>query len=59
MHRLLRKGTVLYEEAELMIREELSGEASTYLSILAAVAGGATRPSEIGGRAGVEAKAVS
>ena len=58
-NRLLRKGAVLYEEAELMIKEELGADAATYLSILAAVAGGATRQSEIADRVGIEARAVS
>jgi len=58
-HRVLRKGSVLYQEAELMIKEDLSSEASTYLSILAAVAGGATRPSEAGDRAGVDSRTAS
>jgi hypothetical protein len=58
-NRLLRKGAVLYEEAELMIKEELAADAATYLSIIAAVAGGATRQSEIADRAGIEPQAVS
>lgn len=58
-NRLLRKGAVLYEEAELMIKEELGADAATYLSIIAAVAGGATRQSEIADRVGIEARAVS
>lgn len=52
-NRLLSKGAVLYDEAELMIKEELGSEAATYLSILAAVASGATRQSEIADRAGI------
>lgn len=56
-NRLLSKGTVLYDEAELMIKEELGADAATYLSILAAVAGGATRQSEIADRAGIESSA--
>lgn len=58
-NRLLSKGAVLYEEAELMIKEELGADAATYLSIIAAVAGGATRQSEIADRVGIEARAVS
>ena len=58
-NRFLRKGAVLYEEAELLIKEELGADAATYLSIIAAVAGGATRQSEIADRAGIEARAVS
>ena len=53
-NRLMRKGAVLYDEADLMIKEELGAEAATYLSILAAVAGSETTPSTIGARAGVE-----
>lgn len=54
VNRLLRKGAVLYDEAELMIKEELGADASTYLSIISAVAAGATRQSEIGDKAGVD-----
>jgi AAA+ ATPase superfamily predicted ATPase len=53
-NRFLSKGAVLYDEAELMIKEELGADAATYLSILAAVAGGATRQSEIADRAGID-----
>ena len=56
--RILRKGEVLYDEAELFVREELGADAGTYLSIIAAIAGGATRPSEIAARAGLAATAV-
>lgn len=56
-NRLLRKGGVLYDEAELMIKEELGLDASTYRSIIAAVAGGATRQSEIANRAGIDGPA--
>lgn len=59
INRFLRKGSVLYQEAELMIKEELSAEAGVYLSIIAAVAAGRTRPSEIGDLAGVDARTVS
>jgi AAA+ ATPase superfamily predicted ATPase len=58
-NRFLRKGAVLYDEAELMIKEELGSEAATYLSIIAAVAGGATRQSEIANQVGVTGKIVS
>lgn len=57
-NRILRKGQVLYTEAELFIHEELGDEAATYLSIIAAVARGATRQSEIAQRAGVNSSAV-
>lgn len=52
--RVLRKGTVLYEEAELLMKEELGSEASVYLSVISAVASGATRQSGIADRAGVK-----
>jgi len=55
--RLLRKGAVLYDEAELMVKEELGNDAATYLSIIAAVAGGATRQGEIASRAGIDSPA--
>ncbi len=58
-NRLLRKGAVLYDEAELLIKEELGADAATYLSIIAAVAGGATRQAEIANQVGIEARAVS
>ncbi|MHB8398270.1 MAG: ATP-binding protein [Candidatus Limnocylindrales bacterium] len=57
-HRILTKGQVLYDEAELFAREELGSDASTYLSIIAAIAGGATRQAEIANRAGLAASAV-
>ena len=54
MSRVLSKGCVLYDEAELLVKEELGSEAATYLSIVAAVAGGATRQAEIADRAGIQ-----
>ncbi len=57
--RFLRKGSVLYQEAESMIKEELSAAAGVYLSIIAAVAAGRTRPSEIGDLAGVDSRVAS
>lgn len=42
-----------------MIKEELGAGAATYLSILAAVAGGETKPSAIGVRAGIETTTAS
>jgi AAA+ ATPase superfamily predicted ATPase len=59
VHRLLSKGAVLYDEAELLIKEELGADAATYLSIIAAVANGRTKVNEIAGVAGVDAKAIS
>jgi AAA+ ATPase superfamily predicted ATPase len=46
--RMLRRNQVLYNEAELLLAEELH-DAPQYLSVLAALAGGATRLSEISG----------
>ncbi len=46
---VLRRGAVLYQEAELLVREELR-EPRLYYSILRAIAGGATRLSEIDGQ---------
>ncbi len=59
VNRLLRKGAVLYDEAELMLKEELGTDASTYFSILSAVAAGATRQSEIADKSGVAPSSVS
>jgi len=58
-NRLLMKGSVLYDEAELMIKEELGTDAATYLSIIAAVADGATKQGEIASRVGIESTAAS
>ena len=43
---VLRRGAVLYQEAELLVREELR-EPRIYFSILRAISGGATRLSRI------------
>ncbi len=51
MHRVLQRGAVLYQEAELLVREELK-EPRLYFSILRAIAEGCTRVSEITGRVG-------
>jgi AAA+ ATPase superfamily predicted ATPase len=53
--RLLSKGAVLFDEAELVMKEELGRDAATYLSIIAAIASGATRQAEIANRAGIVA----
>ena len=45
-HQVLRRGAVLYQEAELLVREELR-EPRLYYSILRAMSAGATRASEI------------
>jgi len=57
-HRILQKGDVLYSEAELFVAEELPTDAASYLSVIAAVAGGATRQSEIASRSGLESSAI-
>ncbi|GIW19958.1 MAG: ATPase AAA [Chloroflexota bacterium] len=57
-NRILRKGEVLYSEAELVVSEELGPDARTYLSILAAVASGASRQNEIATRVGIPGHAV-
>lgn len=49
-NRVLRRGAVLYQEAELLVREELR-EPRLYYSILRAIGDGCTRVSEIAGRA--------
>ena len=46
--RILAKGSFLYEEPEFLLRQELR-EPGTYLSILEAIAHGATRVTEIAG----------
>ena len=56
-NRLLQKGSVLYDEAELMVKEELGSDAATYLSIIAAVAEGATRQGEIATTVGIDSPA--
>lgn len=58
-NRIFRKGQVLYDEAELFAREELGSDAGTYLSIIAAIAGGATRQGEIADRAGLVASPIT
>jgi uncharacterized protein len=50
-HNLLRRGSVLYQEAELLLREELR-EPRTYYSILRAISEGCTRIGEIANRIG-------
>ena len=45
-NRVLRRGAVLYQEAELLMREELR-EPRLYFSILRAISGGCTRVGEI------------
>ena len=47
--RMLQRGAVLYQDAELLVREELR-EPRVYFSILRAIAAGATRLSQIADR---------
>jgi AAA+ ATPase superfamily predicted ATPase len=51
VNRVLRRGAVLYGEAEFLVREELK-EPRIYFSILRAMADGCTRMSEIATRVG-------
>jgi uncharacterized protein len=50
-NRILRRGSVLFQEAELLVREELR-EPRIYFSTLRAMADGATRSGEIAARVG-------
>ena len=54
----LRPQGFLYDEVHFLLRTELT-QITTYLSLLKAVAGGATRITEIAGRAGIPATAAS
>lgn len=56
--RILRRNQVLYNEADLLLREELR-DAPTYQSVLAAVAGGQTKNAEIASHSGVAANHLS
>ncbi len=55
--RMLRRNQVLYNEAELLLRDELD-EPATYHSILAAIAGGATTSGAIASKAGIAAQSL-
>jgi len=55
---ILSKGEFLYEEPEFVLRQELR-EPATYMAILEAIAGGATRVTEIGNEIGVNASSLS
>jgi hypothetical protein len=50
--RMLRRNQVLFNEADLLLRDELR-DAPTYQSVLAAIADGASRVSDMAGRTGV------
>jgi len=56
--RVLSKGEFLYEEPEFLLRQELR-EPATYMAILEAIAGGATRVTEIANEIGKNASSMS
>lgn len=56
--RILRRNQVLYNEAELLLRDELR-DAPTYLSVLSAIAGGDTKVSDIHARTRVPVTSLS
>jgi AAA+ ATPase superfamily predicted ATPase len=56
--RMLRRNQVLYNEADLLLRDELR-DAPTYQSVLAAVAAGRTRNADIANHSGVAANHLS
>ncbi|MEM2875174.1 MAG: ATP-binding protein, partial [Candidatus Hadarchaeales archaeon] len=58
MERIARKGNVLYEEGEFLIREEL-GEPATYFSIMNAIASGKTKQTEIANAVGMNSTAIT
>jgi len=55
---VLSKGSFLYEEPEFLLRQKLR-EPATYMGILEAVAGGASRVTEIGNDIGRDASSLS
>jgi len=55
---ILSKGAFLYEEPEFLLRQELR-EPATYMAILEAIAGGATRVTEIANEIGRDASSLS
>jgi len=55
---VLSKGAFLYEEPEFLLRQELR-EPATYMAILEAIAGGATRVTEIANEIGKDASSLS
>ncbi|OQX55383.1 MAG: hypothetical protein B5M53_04305 [Candidatus Cloacimonas sp. 4484_209] len=54
-NRILKKGNLLYEETEFILREELR-EPSVYMSIIGAITAGMTRVTEIANRCYMNAK---
>ena len=57
LHCLLRLGSRFYEEAPNLLRQELR-EPRTYMGILAALASGERRPSQLASAAGIDARAL-
>lgn len=57
LERIARKGKLLYEEGELLLKEELR-EPSTYFSILEAISSGNTKQAEIANRVGMRSTAL-
>lgn len=55
---ILSKGAFLYEEPEFLLRQELR-EPATYMAILEAIAGGATRVTDIANEIGKDASSLS
>lgn len=56
--RIAKKGKVLYEEGEFLIKEELK-EPTTYFSILNAIAAGKTRQTEVANAIGIPSTTIS
>lgn len=56
--RILSKGEFLYEEPEFLLRQELR-EPATYMAILEAISGGASRVTEIANEIGKDASGLS
>ncbi|ODS38348.1 MAG: hypothetical protein A7316_08255 [Candidatus Altiarchaeales archaeon WOR_SM1_86-2] len=57
-NRILEKGTFLSEEVEFLLREELR-EPHVYMSIIGAIASGATRATQIASKCYIDAKDIS
>lgn len=57
LERIARKGKLLYEEEEILLKEELR-EPSTYFSILEAISSGNTKQAQIANRIGMPSTAL-
>ncbi len=57
LERIARKGKMLYEEGEILLKEELR-EPSTYFSILEAISSGNTKQAQIANRIGMPSTAL-